>query len=126
MKACQSSEDGIALKLQIATKVSEKLRKSGKWHNVEIQWSESLQCYLIYAVEVLLISERYLNLATFIPACYLDQFQCSFFSKLHKMFNPEFSSNSNPRIGQQFLLAIVTAENELVLQSIEFDLKNLA
>lgn len=113
------------LQLNLANRVSDKLKKAGTWHNVNVEWSHHLRTNIVTAFQVVLDSEAYLKLATFIPLSQLDRIQPSFFHSLEQDSKATGQSHSGPKLNHQYVLAVMGYDDELILQSISFGLKRI-
>ncbi|KAH8582752.1 uncharacterized protein ELE39_001408 [Cryptosporidium sp. chipmunk genotype I] len=111
-------------KLNVANRVSEKLTKTGLWRNINVKWSHTLQAYIVTATQILFCSKQYLKLSTFIPLSDLDQIHSSFFENLEKDLKT-ILPYINSKINHEYVLAIVSNDDELILQSVNFDLKKI-
>lgn len=112
------------LQLNLANRVSEKLAKTGLWKNINVKWSHNIHLHIVTAVQILFSSKQYLKLSTFIPLSDLDHIDSSFFENLQqdsKIILPYINS----KISHHYVLAIVSSDDELILQSVNFDLKKI-
>ncbi|KAK9171411.1 hypothetical protein CmeUKMEL1_10580 [Cryptosporidium meleagridis] len=110
--------------LNLANRVSEKLAKTGLWKNINVKWSENIRFYIVTAVQILFSSKQYLKLSTFIPLSDLDRIDSSFFENLQQD-SKTILPYINSKISHHYVLAIVSGDDELILQSVNFDLKKI-
>ncbi|OII74027.1 uncharacterized protein cubi_02829 [Cryptosporidium ubiquitum] len=120
----EETEGKNPLKLNLANRVSEKLSKTGIWQNINVEWSKNFNSYIVTVAQVLFGSEQYLKLSTFIPLSDLDHIHTSFFQNLEQD-SKEILPYINSKLDHQYVLAIVSNDDELILQSINFDLKKI-
>lgn len=111
-------------KLNLANRVSEKLSKTGIWQNINVEWSQNLHTYIVTAIQVLFGSEQYLKLSTFIPLSELDYIHTSFFQDL-ELDSKQILPYINSKLNHQYVIVIVSNDDELILQSVNFNLKKI-
>ncbi|KAK6588360.1 hypothetical protein RS030_6899 [Cryptosporidium xiaoi] len=116
-------------KLSLALKIKDKLECTGKWGNIVLDWSSSLNRYLISAQEILFQDDFYLRFATIVPLSHLDNIDCDTFLKILKedeeLKQAMTANNSNclrlsSKVRHEFSIAILGSDNQVVLNSINF------